>query len=47
MGNTMMAAVVHAFDQGGQDVKGAAAEPHRLVALKQEPLGGNQPESTK
>jgi hypothetical protein len=27
-----------AFDQSSQDVKGAAAEPHRLVTLEQEPL---------
>src|SRR5580700_5283859 len=27
-----------AFDQSGQDVEGAAAKPHWLVALEQEPL---------
>jgi hypothetical protein len=27
-----------AFDQSGQDVEGATAEPHWLVALEQEPL---------
>ena len=36
-----------AFDQGGQDVKGAAAEPHRLVALEQEPLRCKEPVRAK
>src|SRR6185295_937870 len=36
-----------AFDQSGQDVEGAAAEPHRLVALKQEPLRCNEAERAK
>jgi hypothetical protein len=36
-----------AFDQSGEDVKGAAAEPHWLVALQQEPLRRKQPERTK
>src|SRR5689334_25437160 len=36
-----------AFDQGGQDVEGAAAEPHRLVALEQEPPRRKQPERAK
>ena len=33
-----------AFDQSGQDVEGAAAEPHRLVALEQQPLRCKEPE---
>jgi hypothetical protein len=36
-----------AFDEGGQDIKGTAAQPDRLVALKQEPLGSKQPEWAK
>jgi hypothetical protein len=26
------------FDQGGQDIEGAATQPHRFVAFEQEPL---------
>ena len=33
-----------AFDQSGQNVKSAAAEPHRLIALEQEPPRCNEPE---
>ena len=36
-----------AFDQSGQDVEGAAAEPHWLVALEQEPLRCKEPERAK
>ena len=36
-----------AFDQSGQNVEGAAAEPHRLVALEQEPLRRKEPERAK
>src|SRR6185369_5378127 len=36
-----------AFDQAGQDVKGAAAEPHRLIALEQEPLRCKEPVRAK
>ena len=36
-----------AFDQSGQDVKGAAAQPHRLVALEQKPLRRKEPERPK
>ena len=36
-----------ALDQSGQDVEGAAAEPHRLVALEQEPLRCEEPERAK
>ena len=32
-----------AFDQSGQDVEGAAAKPHWLVALEQEPLSHEEP----
>jgi hypothetical protein len=32
-----------AFDQSGQDVEGAAAKPHWLVALEQEPLRCEEP----
>ncbi len=32
-----------ALDQSGQDVEGAAAEPHRLVALEQKPLRCKEP----
>jgi hypothetical protein len=35
------------FDQSGQDVEGAAAEPHRLVALEQKPLRCNEAERAK
>ena len=36
-----------AFDQSGQDVEGAAAEPHRLVALEQQPLRCKEPVRAK
>jgi hypothetical protein len=36
-----------AFDQSSQDVEGAAAEPHRLVALEQETLLCKEPERAK
>jgi hypothetical protein len=36
-----------AFHQGAQDVKGAAAEPHRLVALQQETLCHDEAERSK
>jgi hypothetical protein len=36
-----------AFDQSSQDVEGAAAEPHRLVALEQETLLCEEPERAK
>src|SRR5207245_4200510 len=36
-----------AFDQGGQDVEGAAAEPHRRVALEQQTLRCKEPEWAK
>jgi len=36
-----------ALDQSRQDVKGAAAEPHRLVALEQEPLRCQEPVRAK
>src|SRR5260370_5471470 len=36
-----------AFDQSSQNVKGAAAEPHRLVALEQEPLRCKEPVRAK
>ncbi len=36
-----------ASDESGQDVKGAAAEPHRLVALEQEPLRCKELERAK
>ena len=36
-----------AFDQSGENVKGAAAEPHWLVALKQKPLLCKEPERAK
>jgi hypothetical protein len=36
-----------AFDQSGQNVEGAAAEPHRLVALDQEPLRCKEPVRAK
>src|SRR5882672_11488170 len=36
-----------AVDKGGQDVEGAAAQPHRPVALEQEPLRSKEPERTK
>src|SRR6185312_16607353 len=36
-----------AFDQGSQDVEGAAAEPHRLVAVEQETLLCKEPERAK
>jgi hypothetical protein len=35
------------FDQGGEDVKGATAEPHRVLALEQEPLRCKQPKWSK
>jgi hypothetical protein len=35
------------FDQSGQDVEGAATQPHRLVALEQKPLRCMQPEWAK
>ena len=35
------------FDQSGENVEGAAAEPHRLVALEQKPLRGKEPERAK
>src|SRR5262249_30617598 len=36
-----------AFDQGGQDVEGAAAEAHGPVALEQEPLPWQKPVRAK
>jgi hypothetical protein len=36
-----------AVDERGQDVKGAAAEPHRLVALEQQPLRCKKPVRAK
>src|SRR5260370_33205280 len=36
-----------AFDQSSQNVKGAAAEPHRLVALEQEPPRRQEPVRAK
>ena len=36
-----------AFDQSRQNVKGAAAEPHWPVALKQEPLRWKEPVRAK
>jgi hypothetical protein len=36
--------LTRAFDQRGKDVKGAAAEAHRLVAFKQQPLCREKPE---
>ena len=36
-----------AFDQCGQDVEGAGAEPHWLVAFEQEPLCCEEPVRTK
>src|SRR5580704_14607924 len=39
--------LARAFDQSGQNVKGAAAEPHRPVALEQEPLRCKQPVRAK
>src|SRR5882672_8297743 len=36
-----------AFDQSSEDVKSAAAEPHRLVAVEQEPLLCKEPERAK
>jgi hypothetical protein len=36
-----------AFDQSSQDVKSPAAEPHRLVALEQEPLRCKEPVRAK
>jgi hypothetical protein len=36
-----------ALDQSLQNVKGAAAEPHRLVALEQEPLRCKEPVRAK
>src|SRR5258708_3689880 len=36
-----------ACDQSGQDVKGAAAESHRLTALEQEPLRCKEPVRAK
>jgi len=36
-----------AFDQRGQNVKSAAAHPHRLVALEQEPLRCKEPVRAK
>src|SRR5216684_4671832 len=36
-----------AFDQSGQDVEGAAAEPYRCVALKKQPLRRKEPEWLK
>ncbi len=36
-----------ALDQGSEDVKGAAAEPHRVIALEQEPLRSKEPKRAK
>ncbi len=36
-----------AFDQSGQDVEGAAAEPHRPVALEQQTLRCKEPVRAK
>src|SRR5579872_1215390 len=36
-----------ALDQSGEDVKGAAAEPHRVVALEQKPLRCKEPKRAK
>jgi hypothetical protein len=36
-----------AFDQSGQDVEGAAAEPHRPVALEQQTLRCKEPVGAK
>src|ERR1700722_12876875 len=36
-----------AFDQSGQDVKRAVAEPHWRIALEQEPLRYKEPERAK
>src|SRR6185295_13954731 len=36
-----------ALDQKGQNVEGAAAEPHRPIALKQKPLVGKEQERAK
>src|SRR6266478_7159307 len=36
-----------AFDQSRQNVEGAAAEPHRLVALEQKPLRCKEPVRAK
>jgi hypothetical protein len=35
------------LDECGKNVKGSAAEPHRLVALEQEPLRRKQPKRAK
>jgi hypothetical protein len=35
------------FDQNREDIEGAAAEPHRLIALEQEPLPRKEPERAK
>jgi hypothetical protein len=34
-------------DQSGQDVEGAATQPHRFVPFKQKPLRCMQPERAK
>jgi len=36
-----------ALDQSREDIKGAAAEPHRLVALEQKPPLGKEPKRAK
>jgi hypothetical protein len=39
--------LARALDQSGEDVKTAAAEPHRPVALEQEPLRRKEPKRAK
>jgi len=36
-----------AFHQGGQDVEGAAAKPHRPVAFEQQALVRKEPERSE
>jgi hypothetical protein len=39
--------LARAFDQRGENVKGAAAETHRFIPLEQEPLPCKKPERAK
>jgi len=39
--------LARSLDQSGQDVEGAPAQPHRPLALEQEPLRRKQPEWAK